>query len=125
MSCVRKLWTRRTRRWRESNQWTSSHAWRLAAHRRRCPVAAGLHSALLDRKSGAGPFNNSSRLREIFTVWHLRPQTRDGFAISPALKAKILFPPLDFGASTSNDHALVVQLSIENTKICFCPMPVC
>lgn len=59
------------------------------------------------------------RLREIFALRNLRAQTQAGFAISPDVTAKILFPPPDFGAGITDDEALVVQVSIEDTKILF------
>jgi competence protein ComEC len=62
------------------------------------------------------------RLREIFPslgVILLNLKTGEDFHISPNVTGRILFPPADFTTTTADDQALVVQLSIKNTKILF------
>jgi competence protein ComEC len=43
----------------------------------------------------------------------------EDFHISSNVSGRILFPPADFTATTADDQALVVQLSVKNTKILF------
>jgi competence protein ComEC len=49
----------------------------------------------------------------------LNPKTGEDFHISSNVTGRILFPPADFTATTADDQALVVQLSVKNTKILF------
>ncbi|HUE49711.1 MAG TPA: hypothetical protein VMQ39_01445, partial [Candidatus Dormibacteraeota bacterium] len=41
------------------------------------------------------------------------------FPLSPAVTGKILFPPANFTASTADDQAFVVQLSVKTARILF------
>ena len=41
------------------------------------------------------------------------------FTIAPNVSARILFPPRGFSATTTDDGALVVQLSVKTTKVLF------
>jgi ComEC/Rec2-related protein len=62
------------------------------------------------------------RLREIFTARRvnlLNLKTGEDFYISPNVAARILFPPAESTASTADDQASVVQLSVNDTKILF------
>jgi ComEC/Rec2-related protein len=62
------------------------------------------------------------RLREIFPTHRvnlLNPKTGEDFHISSNVTGRILFPTADFTATTADDQALVVQLSVKNTKILF------
>jgi beta-lactamase superfamily II metal-dependent hydrolase len=62
------------------------------------------------------------RLREIFPTHRvnlLNPKTGEDFYISSNVTGRILFPTADFTATTADDQALVVQLSVKNTKILF------
>jgi competence protein ComEC len=61
------------------------------------------------------------RLRELFSMrpnLSLQFAERD-FSISKNVTTRILFPPPDFSASTSDDHALVFLLAVGKTKILF------
>jgi competence protein ComEC len=62
------------------------------------------------------------RLRQIFTARRvnlLNLKTGEDFYISPNMAGRILFPPAESTASTVDDQALVVQLSVKDTKILF------
>ncbi len=62
------------------------------------------------------------RLREMFPGLRanlLNLKTGEDFHISFNVTGRILFPPADFTATTADDQALVVQLSIKDTKILF------
>ncbi len=62
------------------------------------------------------------RLRQIFATRQVnfaKASAGSGFIISPNVMTKILFPPEGFVASAADDQALVVQLSIQSTKILF------
>jgi competence protein ComEC len=62
------------------------------------------------------------RLREIFPTHRvslLNLKAGEDFHISSNVSGRILFPPADFTAATADDQALVVQLSVKNTKILF------
>jgi ComEC/Rec2-related protein len=62
------------------------------------------------------------RLHEIFSnrrVNVLNPKTGEDFHISSDAAGRILFPPADFTATTADDQALVVQLSVGTVKILF------
>jgi beta-lactamase superfamily II metal-dependent hydrolase len=60
------------------------------------------------------------RLRKIFPTHRvnlLNLKTGGDFPISSNVTGRILFPPADFNGSTADDQALIVQLSVKNTKI--------
>ncbi|HET9857331.1 MAG TPA: ComEC/Rec2 family competence protein, partial [Chthoniobacterales bacterium] len=62
------------------------------------------------------------RLREMFPGLRanlLNLKTGEDFHISFNVTGRILFPPADFTATTADDQALVVQLSVKDTKILF------
>src|SRR5205807_7316629 len=62
------------------------------------------------------------RLREIVSVYRLNlngPKAGENFSVSPEIDGRILFPPANFTASTSDDQTFVVQLSIGAVKILF------
>jgi len=60
------------------------------------------------------------RLREIFPTRRLQLSSLkagENFSVSSDVGGKVLFPPADFGASTADDQAFVVQLSVKATRI--------
>ena len=60
------------------------------------------------------------RLREIFPTRRLQLaslKAGENFSVSSDVVGKVLFPPADFGASTADDQAFVVQLSVKATRI--------
>ncbi len=62
------------------------------------------------------------RLRENFSNRRMKVlnlSAGDEFKIAPNLIGKVLFPPPKFSATTADDQALVVQLSVSTTKILF------
>jgi beta-lactamase superfamily II metal-dependent hydrolase len=62
------------------------------------------------------------RLREIFPshrVNLLNLKTGEDFQISSDVTVRLLFPRADFTATTADDQALVVQLSVKTTKVLF------
>jgi beta-lactamase superfamily II metal-dependent hydrolase len=62
------------------------------------------------------------RLREIFPTFRLNLlglKAGESFHISSNVTARILFPPPDLTATTADDQAFVVQLSVKTTKILF------
>jgi competence protein ComEC len=62
------------------------------------------------------------RLREIFPTRRLplaSLKAGEIFSVSSDVGGKVLFPPADFGASTADDQAFVVQLSVKATRILF------
>jgi competence protein ComEC len=62
------------------------------------------------------------RLREILPTLRLNLlnlKAGEDFYISSNVTARILFPPPDLTATTADDQAFVVQLSVKNTKILF------
>jgi competence protein ComEC len=62
------------------------------------------------------------RLREIFPTHRvslLNLKAGEGFHISSNVTGRILFPPADLTVTTADDQALVVHLSVKNTKILF------
>jgi beta-lactamase superfamily II metal-dependent hydrolase len=62
------------------------------------------------------------RLREIFSTHRLNLMSLkagENFSASSDVVGKILFPPANFTATTADDQAFVVQLSIKTTKILF------
>src|SRR6267143_716980 len=62
------------------------------------------------------------RLREIFPTHRLNLMSLkagENFSASSDVVGKILFPPANFTATTADDQAFVVQLSIKTTKILF------
>ena len=62
------------------------------------------------------------RLREIFQTHRLSVvslKTGQGFPISSEVTGNILFAPAGFAASTADDQVLVVQLTMNRTKILF------
>jgi beta-lactamase superfamily II metal-dependent hydrolase len=62
------------------------------------------------------------RLREIFPTHRLNlPSLKAGenFSVSSGVTGRILFPPANFAATTADDQAFVVELSIKTTKILF------
>jgi competence protein ComEC len=62
------------------------------------------------------------RLREIFRshrVNLLNLKTGEDFQISSDVTVRLLFPRADFTATTADDQALVVQLSVKTTKVLF------
>lgn len=62
------------------------------------------------------------RLREMFPGLRanlINLKTGEDFHISFNVTGRILFPPADLTAATADDQALVVQLSVKDTKILF------
>src|SRR5262249_37756297 len=62
------------------------------------------------------------RIRELFTNRQLKVlklSAGDQFEIGRDVLGKVLFPSRGFAAATADDQALVVQLSVETTKILF------
>jgi competence protein ComEC len=62
------------------------------------------------------------RLRDIFPTHRLKLlglKAGEDFPISSDVSGRILFPPPDYTATITDDQALVVQLSVKNTKILF------
>jgi len=60
------------------------------------------------------------RLREMFPTRRLQLSSLkagENFSVSSDVGGKVLFPPADFGASTADDQAFVVQLSVKATRI--------
>lgn len=78
-------------------------------------------SALIDN-AAADRSTIHHRLREVFATRRLnlaKASTRNPLMISSKVTARIFFPPDAFAASTADDQAIVVQLSIRSTRILF------
>ena len=62
------------------------------------------------------------RVRESFSSRHatvVNVAAEDNFAITPNVRAKVLFPPRRFAGKTADDQALVMQLSVNSATVLF------